>query len=524
MTEPLPVILVVDDTPAKRYVLASWLRRSGYRVVETDTAGEARRILRDEAVDLAVLDVHLPDGTGLDVTRDVRADPERAGTPIVHVSAVAVETTDKVAGLDGGADAYFVDPIEPEELLSTIRALLRSSGARRDAEGLARRMSHLNRAAVRVNVAATIARLTDAVAGAVAEVLEQPAVAVLVEEQGARLSAAAPNGVVDESSFLTAAEAGPLLESLTAGATVHGGEAPWTRVLPYSTAGDWRIWPVATSHESVGLLAVPVSGNQSGDDFLLGRLAQVAAVALDNLRALEREHQTAHILQRSLLPMALPRPPGIAIAARYRASESHAEVGGDFFDAFEIDGRCFVAIGDVQGHSLEAAVVMAELRYSMRAYAYDGYGPAEIVDRIDGVLVRNEPGLIATVCIGVISSDRRTMRVCNAGHTPMVLVRDDEPTVVQLRGILLGLGMAHTEHDVELRPRDRLLFLTDGLVERRALSLDVTLQELAAGFAAMPESDVEEAADRLIDEFGASDDDVALMIVDMLEDDGPRPH
>jgi len=516
MPERLPLILVCDDTPAKRYVIASWLRRDGYRVVETDTAGGARRILAEQPVDLAVLDVHLPDGSGLDLTRDLRIGPDRSATPVVHVSAVAMETLDKVAGLDSGADAYLVDPIEPQELLGTIRALLRSSGARRDAEALAGRMSRLNRAAVRLNLASTIARLSDAVARAAAEVLDEPAVAVLLDGTVGRLSAAAPGGTVDSSGSLPLDQADELLVGLDGTTAVRTRDAPWSHILPSTGPRQWVAGPVTVLGERVGLVAVPASANASSDDFLLDRLSQLTAVAFDNVRTLEREHQTAVLLQRSLLPVALPEPAGMRLAARYRASERHAEVGGDFFDAFEVDGRCFVAIGDVQGHSLDAAIVMAELRYSMRAYAYDGYGPAGITERVDSVLVRNDPGLIATACIGVIDPDRRTMRVVSAGHPPMILLRDGVATITDLKGILLGLGSTHTEHVLELQPGDRLLLFTDGLVERRFEPLDDTLLRVADAVAASAERTTEETADDVLDQFGTSDDDIALLVVDLL--------
>jgi CheY-like chemotaxis protein len=518
VSDLLPLILVCDDTPAKRYVISSWLRRDGFRVIEADTAEGARRILREEAVDLAVLDVHLPDGSGLDITRDLRSDPDLSATPVVHVSAIAVDTPDRVAGLDGGADAYLVDPIVPEELLSSIRALLRTSGARRHAERLAERLSRLNRAAVRLNVAATVGRLADAVAGAAAEVLGEPAVAVLLDADGAHRSSAAPGGAVDASTPLLSAEATALCADTRSMATVEAGDAPWSRVLPGTGPHRWRVCPVTAGGEPGGLVAVPASDAQESDDLLLERLAQLAAVALDNLRTLEREHRTALVLQRSLLPTSLPDGPAITIAARYRASETHAEVGGDFFDAFEVGSGRFVAIGDVQGHSLEAAIVMAELRYSMRAYAYDGYGPAAIMDRIDAVLVRNHLGLIATACIGMIDADGRSMRMVSAGHPPLVLVRDGRATALDTPGMLLGLGSSHEEYVVDLRPGDRLVLLTDGLVERRAELLDDSLARLTDRIGRMSGLTAEEAADSILAEFGVSEDDVALLVVDLAPD------
>ena len=517
MPDRLPLVLVCDDTPAKRYVISSWLRRSGYRIIETDTAAEARRILAERTIDLAVLDVHLPDGSGLDITRDLRHDPERSGIPVVHVSAVAMETLDRVAGLDSGADAYLVDPIEPEELLSTIRTLLRSSGARRSAEELAARMSRLNRAAVRLNLASTIARLADGVARAAAEVLDEPAVAVLLNEEVAHRAAAAPGGTVDLSETLDAASTREVLRSHTTLATVDSPEGALAELFPATGAVHWRIHPVTVGGERLGMIAVggALDGDESGDDLVIERLGQLTSVALDNLRTLEREHRTALLLQRSLLPATLPVVPGVTLAARYRASERHAEVGGDFFDAFDVDGSLFIAIGDVQGHSLEAAVVMAQLRYSLRAYAYDGYGPGEIMSRLDRVLVRNEPGVIATACIGMIDPARRSVRFVSAGHPPIIRTRGGEASLLAQKGVLLGLGSIHAEHVEELAPGDRLLMLTDGLVERRTTPLDECIAQVADFMAVSSASDTQTVADRVLDAFGASDDDVALLVVDL---------
>lgn len=527
MDSSAPTVLVCDDTPAKRYVISSWLRRAGYRVVQAESAGEAIDLLGRETVDLAVLDVHLPDRSGLDVTTLIRSRKAIASTPVVHISAVAVETTDRVAGLDVGADAYLVDPIDPEEMLSTIRALLRASGARRSAERQAARSGRLHRASVRLNVAANPARLADAAARAAAEVLDTVAVAAVVGDDGQGFrSTASSREMTSAPLALDAAELATLLADVDDTTVARPDRDVWRGILPVVGEGDWRLWIVRESATVAGFVAVPAEsvGDDKQSASLMQRLAQSVSVALGNLRALAHERRTALMLQRSLLPADLPEPTGLVIAARYRASEQHAEVGGDFFDAFETDdGRCFVVIGDIQGHSLEAAVIMAEIRYSLRAYAFDGHAPTDILDRLDALLGRRgDPELTATACIAVIAADRGSMDVVSAGHLPPLLVRDGRPEFVDCEGPLLGLQLdAGDVTTVALRAGDRLVLMTDGLVERRNESLSTTMDQLAADVARAGKVAAELLADQVIDRWGHGEDDVALLIVD-VEASAPR--
>ena len=521
---PAPLVLVCDDTPAKRYVIASWLRRAGYQVVEAQSAGEALDVLVAQPVDLAVLDVHLPDRSGLEVTSLIRSQPGLSSMPVVHISAVAVEISDRVAGLDVGADAYLIDPIDPDEMLSTVRALLRASGARRSAEQLAARSGRLHRVSVRLNVAGNTARLADAAARAAAEVLDTVAVAMVVGDDGRGYrSTASHGGQSTTSSTLNAVEVEKLLGEAGDQVVARPDHDVWSGVLPVIGESAWRLWLIRESATVTGFIALPTDPQvvDAQADGLMLRLVQSVSVALGNLRALAHERRTALMLQRSLLPAVLPDPPGLTIAARYRASEQHAEVGGDFFDAFETDdGRCFLVIGDIQGHSLEAAFVMAEIRYSLRAYAYDGYGPTAILDRLDALLGRRGiPELTATACIAVVDADGRSMDVVNAGHLPPLLVRGGEPAYVDCEGALLGLEVgAGQPTTVPLLPGDRIVLMTDGLVERRGESLEQSMDSLAAAVAQAEGVDAEALADEVIDRWGHGEDDVALLIVDV----GPR--
>ncbi|BCS30823.1 hypothetical protein TBR22_A00230 [Luteitalea sp. TBR-22] len=122
------VILNVNDDEATRYVLSRTLRRAGYDVREASSGYEALMLAR-EGPRLIVLDIKLPDLDGLEVCRRLKADPRTATIPVLQTSATFVSAARKAQGLDSGADGYLVQPVEPAELIATVRALLRAQDA-----------------------------------------------------------------------------------------------------------------------------------------------------------------------------------------------------------------------------------------------------------------------------------------------------------------------------------------------------------------------------------------------------------
>lgn len=117
-------ILYADDTEAQRYAVSHVLRRAGFFVLEARTGQQALEMSAQHP-DLIVLDVNLPDISGIEVCKRIKASETTARTPVLQVSATLVSTEARVAGLEGGADAYLTQPIEPKELIATVRALLR---------------------------------------------------------------------------------------------------------------------------------------------------------------------------------------------------------------------------------------------------------------------------------------------------------------------------------------------------------------------------------------------------------------
>jgi two-component system, OmpR family, alkaline phosphatase synthesis response regulator PhoP len=119
-----PCVLVVDDDPAITRVVRGYLEQAGYGVLTAYDGDTALRLLRTERPDLLVLDLMLPDRDGWDITRLIRADPALAATPIIMLTA-RVEDTDKIVGLELGADDYITKPFNAREVVARVRALLR---------------------------------------------------------------------------------------------------------------------------------------------------------------------------------------------------------------------------------------------------------------------------------------------------------------------------------------------------------------------------------------------------------------
>ncbi len=118
-------LLIVDDNVATRYALRRRLERHGYAILEAGTGTEGLALIDSERIDALILDVNLPDMSGFDIVRKLRAEAATALLPVIHVSAASIQTGDIITGLDAGADAYLIHPVDPDVLLATLRTLLR---------------------------------------------------------------------------------------------------------------------------------------------------------------------------------------------------------------------------------------------------------------------------------------------------------------------------------------------------------------------------------------------------------------
>ena len=119
------MILNVDDHEPGRYARTRLLQQAGYEVVEAATGNEALQLIASLSPSLVLLDVNLPDMSGLDVCRRIKSDADLSSILVLQVSASAITSQDRIGALDNGADAYLIEPVDSDVLLATVRALLR---------------------------------------------------------------------------------------------------------------------------------------------------------------------------------------------------------------------------------------------------------------------------------------------------------------------------------------------------------------------------------------------------------------
>ncbi|MCM1966353.1 SpoIIE family protein phosphatase [Streptomyces sp. G1] len=261
----------------------------------------------------------------------------------------------------------------------------------------------------------------------------------------------------------------------------------------------------------------PIGPFGSEDVTLAGELAARAALSIDNARLYHHEHDTAVILQRSMLPQHITPPPGIEVSHRYLPASDVNEIGGDWYDVLPVaDGKAALLIGDVMGHGIAAAAVMGRLSASVRALSRLDLQPVRLLHQLEAVLGDLAEPMLATFLYVVCDPATGHCTVTRAGHPPPALVLPDG-TVRLLDtppGVPLGVGgIDFTPTEISLPPGSLLVLYTDGLIEARGRDLDERLAEMTQ-LLADPQRQLDHLCDSLITHLvpAAADDDVALLV------------
>ena len=188
----------------------------------------------------------------------------------------------------------------------------------------------------------------------------------------------------------------------------------------------------------------------------------------------EEELKRAREIQQMLLPSTLPQLAGVQVAGAWQPAR---EVGGDYFDVIQLDkNRLGICVGDVAGKGITAALLMANLQASFRAFATPEASPQVVCTKLNKFLCANiASGKFVTFFYAVLDADARTLTYENAGHSPGLLLRGNGTTeTLQGGGAVLGAlpDWTYQDYTAQLQPGDQLLLSTDGITEAENANLE----------------------------------------------------
>jgi serine phosphatase RsbU (regulator of sigma subunit)/CheY-like chemotaxis protein/anti-sigma regulatory factor (Ser/Thr protein kinase) len=537
-------ILLVDDHRENLAALHAVLEPLGERLISAESGDQALRALLREDIAVILLDVRMAGLDGLQTARIIRSRPRTRHIPIIFLTAQASDVEEIALAYASGAVDYVIKPFEPEILRAKVSVFVelsrergervRQSHARAEAEAVARTVRTLqilsDAALSHLELDGLVAELVDRAR----TLFQADSAALLLRDEnapGLRVWASTgPELPLLDGGRVTLGEgalgrlAADRVAALLRGAELLGADAAPTDDA--ATAGLLAV-PLVTAGELLGLLLLGAGDEHrfdAGDLELLTLAGDRMAIAIDHVQRFADGRQLVETLQRSLLPGRLPRHPELELAARYQPGGLAPQIGGDWYDALELDrDRTAVMIGDVVGHGIRAATTMSELRNGLRAFAVEGHSPGEALHQLDRVVHATfGSGMIATVLFLIIDAASGTVTLARAGHPPPALRgADGSVRFLDTRNTLpLGVDdrIAPGEAEYPFVPGETLLLFTDGLIERRRESISVGLDRLSEAFAGAPQG-VEEICDHVLTETVSrqgSDDDVALLAVRLL--------
>jgi serine phosphatase RsbU (regulator of sigma subunit)/anti-sigma regulatory factor (Ser/Thr protein kinase) len=287
---------------------------------------------------------------------------------------------------------------------------------------------------------------------------------------------------------------------------------------------SWMMVPLFSGDEIYGAIVCCsyTRHYDRGDLELLEEIGRRASLALEYAASFARERRLTQTLQQATLPTQLASVENATLSAVYSPAASDVRVGGDWYDAFDLDDhRVLLTVGDVTGHGLQASIVMGKLRHGINVVAMYEPNPVQILNAAERILLRRFPGSIATAFIAIIDSRQGTITYANAGHPYPLLRRSDRTlTELQAEGLPIGLrafGEERAPVTAQLGDAQLLVLYTDGLIEstRDPLAGEKLLHQAlstdAVFFVDSPARFIESYCVR-----GQSPDDVAILALNFV--------
>ncbi len=553
-------VLIVDDRPENLEALEAFLEPLGARIVTAASGREALSLLTTEQFAVILLDVQMPEMDGFETAASIRSRAETRSLPIIFLTGISASPENVFRGYEAGAVDYIVKPVDPAILRSKVavfvdlfeknREIARQAELLREQEQERREREaaeqRLRRSRFLAGVAAALEKRLD-VKGRAGQLAR-----TCVPELGdvALVQLIEPDGVVEVAALATRGVRDEMLRRLVgtrSNLSAFGSwvfDAPRGRVVEPVTPDAWRelglgndgdmlcarldlrsmiAVPLALGRRSLGVLVCASAAGGYGDEELelAKEVARKAAMAVENSRLFEAEQERSKALQQALLGRPEVASAGVTAAWRYLPGTAELEVGGDWYDLIEReDGRILVAVGDVVGHGVQAATAMGKLRSAMGALGLVVESVPELIGRLDQFAEKIEEARFGTVAAVQLQPETGELRYSLAGHPPPLVI-DTEGKGAFLEGgaglplcIALDDGNGRPEGRAFLAEGSTLILYTDGLVERRADSIDRGLERLKTAAVARSGYEPERLCDEIVDEFadGSLDDLVFVCI------------
>ncbi|MGW7349583.1 PP2C family protein-serine/threonine phosphatase [Streptomyces sp. NPDC054854] len=264
-------------------------------------------------------------------------------------------------------------------------------------------------------------------------------------------------------------------------------------------------------------------------DDLLTRLGRLTAQAREGAELQQARVELAEALQREILPASLPSAPGLRTAARYTPARHGLSVGGDWYDGFALPGGALgFSIGDVEGHDVEAAAFMGQVRIAVRAVAAAAADPGEVLSRANDLLLSVDCDLFATCTFLRFDPVTREIQTARAGHVPGVWATVDgrSGVVEDEGGTPLGMlpGAEYPVTRRRLTTAGAYVLVTDGVVEGPSFPMEAGLARVAAAARAAAGTEPGQLAAEVMkvaDSTGHEDDAAVLVLRHDAPDTGP---
>ncbi|MFI1018627.1 SpoIIE family protein phosphatase [Streptomyces sp. NPDC020965] len=394
--------------------------------------------------------------------------------------------------------------------------------------------------------ALTTEDVLDAMTGTVLPELGAQAIAIHIEHEGRLLltgAAGYPEETMERLRLFGVEDDGPMATALRTGEPLffrtreeYLRRFPDPAVRPAQKHMALVILPLTSADGTIGTCLISYEGAHAfgpDDQIIIAAVGGLLAQSLARARLSDVYRHRMTELQELMMPRALGRLPGFEIAARYLPAAEGMQVGGDWFDMMpRQDGGASFVIGDVQGHSAQAAGVMGQLRTALRAHSSDGYRAEHLMARGNQTLWGLDTERFATCCIVDVAPPAGQLRIVRAGH-PSPLQSGPDGTVHEL-DVPGALPLGYAPDDGypvfhgQLRPGEALLLYTDGLVDRPDRPYDQAVAAVSTAFGQWMRhasdtraadsdgsADLEELADLLISGTFTHPgyDDVAILLI-----------